>query len=128
MTLLLSIGLVVYLWCTQAYNRHLHVLDLLIAAEMDVNARDLNGLTPWMLSAATGTPSSGTEDSQSHDNDSIHTENTANSSMAVINKTISMRLILMLVIKTVLAIVKNRNARHNTPRPYNMYLEPLPKR
>eukprot|EP00439_Symbiodinium_sp_Y106_P013026 s578_g1.t3 len=37
-----------------AYNRHLHVLDLLIAAEMDVNARDLNGLTPWMLSAATG--------------------------------------------------------------------------
>ncbi|CAE7357968.1 ANK1, partial [Symbiodinium sp. CCMP2592] len=37
-----------------AYNRHLNVLDLLIAAEMDVNARDQNGLTPWMLSAATG--------------------------------------------------------------------------
>ncbi|CAE7890954.1 ANK2 [Symbiodinium microadriaticum] len=37
-----------------AYNRHLYVLDLLIAAAMDVNARDQNGLTPWMLSAATG--------------------------------------------------------------------------
>ncbi|CAE7396347.1 ANKRD50 [Symbiodinium necroappetens] len=37
-----------------AYNRHVDVIDLLITARMDVNARDRNGLTPWMLSAATG--------------------------------------------------------------------------
>jgi len=37
-----------------AYNRHVDVIDLLITARMDANARDRNGLTPWMLSAATG--------------------------------------------------------------------------